>query len=55
MNRAHAAPQGVCENLTDALEVLANQKRMETALHRVLLQTSVKGRLEVLQDTEAEM
>ena len=41
--RAHAVPQGLCDNLINALKLLQTSKRVEPALFRVLLQTSVKG------------
>ena len=40
--RAHAVPQGLCENLINALKLLAN-KQEDGTLNRVLLQTSVTG------------
>ena len=40
--KAHAVPQGLCENLINALKLLANQQNVEMAQSRVLWQVFVK-------------
>ena len=40
--KAHAAPQGLCENLINALKLLANKQKDGDSPHMILEQACVK-------------